>query len=112
MSSHPLRWFSASSSGRPEWVSVTWVPPPFSSWVAVTVFGISVVLLFQECFEGIQFLVPELFVPGGPAGDLAQRRRPQLQVVLAAVAAAPQEAGSLQDLQMLRHRVQRHGEPS
>src|SRR3989442_12162247 len=79
------------------------------SWrVAVTVLGMSV-LLFQECVERIQSLVPEPLVARGPSGDLAQRRRPQLEVVLAAGTAPPYEACAFQDLQVLGDRVQRHG---
>src|SRR5438132_14399216 len=79
------------------------------SWrVVVTVLGMSV-LLFQECVERIQFLAPEPLVARGPSGDLTQRRRPQLEVVLAAGTAPPYEACAFQDLQVLGDRVQRHG---
>src|SRR3984893_14178437 len=59
------------------------------SWrVAVTVLGISV-LLFQECLQGIQLLVPEPFVAQRPPGNFTQRGSAQLQAVLAAPGAPP-----------------------
>src|SRR6267378_6188471 len=82
------------------------------SWrVAVTVLGISV-LLFQECLQGIQLLVPEPLVAQSPAGDLAQRRGTQFEVVLPPLASPLDQPSALQDLEMLRDRVQRHGEAS
>src|ERR1700682_2339467 len=82
------------------------------SWrVAVTVLGISV-LLFQECLQGIQLLVPESLVAQSPAGDLAQRPGTQLEVVLPPRPSALDQPGALQDLQMLGDRVQPHGEAS
>src|ERR1700737_1698982 len=81
------------------------------SWrVAVTVLGISV-LLFQECLQGIQLLVPEPFVAQRPPGNFTQRGSAQLQAVLAARAVPADQPCALQNLQVLRDGVQRNGKP-
>src|SRR2546425_5090092 len=69
------------------------------------------VLLFQECVQGIQLLVPEPLVARGPPGDLTEWRGPQLEVVLAAGPAPPHEACALEDLQVLGDGVQRNRKP-
>src|SRR3989442_13617444 len=69
------------------------------------------VLLFQECVQGIQLLVPEPLVARGPPGDLTEWRGPQLEGVFAAGPAPPHEACALGDLPLLGDGVQRNLKP-
>src|SRR5690348_4832999 len=67
-------------------------------------------LLFEELAQRIEALVPEAFVLRGPSCDLAQWRGAQAEVMLAPLPRAPYQAGPLQHLDVLGHRVERHRE--
>lgn len=70
----------------------------------------SLPLLREKLLDAIEPVGPELLDLRGPARDVAQRRGVELERVFAAVARAPDQAGGLEHLDVLRDCVERHVE--
>jgi hypothetical protein len=66
--------------------------------------------LVDERFESVQLEVPETLVEGQPFERAPQRRGNETTAPFSSFDASLEEAGALEDAQVLRHRRQRHVE--
>jgi hypothetical protein len=64
----------------------------------------------EECFESVQLKVPQAFIERQPFEGAPQRYGDQATAALAALQAPFDQAGALEDAEVLRHRWQRHVE--
>jgi hypothetical protein len=80
--------------------------------VIVTVLRLGTVprLAFGQFLDAVEVLGPELAEALDPGGGVPKRLRDEAQTVFAALLAAPQQAGLLEDADVFRDGRQRHGE--